>query len=107
MAQEVTLAMNVSVGQLKKDLSAILNQVAYRGERVIVESRGRPKAVLISVEELERLESGSASRDEAVRRTRSTLDDLDRLRARIGRSDIVEDLGALREGRSRGLAGNP
>jgi prevent-host-death family protein len=46
----------VSVSRLKNELSEYLNRVAYGGERIIVTSRDRPKAVVISVADLERLE---------------------------------------------------
>lgn len=46
----------VSVSKLKNALSEYLNRAAYGGERVIVASRGKPKAAVISVADLERLE---------------------------------------------------
>ncbi len=104
MAKEVILHMRVSVGQLKRDLSALLNQVTYGNERVVVESRGKPKAVLISLEELERLERGTGLEPDK-RRYELVLDQLDALRSRQQSSDLAEDLRALREGRSVKLAG--
>jgi prevent-host-death family protein len=44
----------VSIGQVKRDISELVNRVAYRGEHIVLTSRGKPKAVLISVEEFER-----------------------------------------------------
>jgi prevent-host-death family protein len=46
----------VSVSQLKDHLSEYLNRVAFGRERVIVASRGKPKAAIISISELELLE---------------------------------------------------
>lgn len=46
----------VSVSRLKNALSEYLNRAAYGGERIIVASRGKPKAAVISVADLERLE---------------------------------------------------
>lgn len=46
----------VSVSELKDSLSAYLNRVAYGRERIIVASRGKPKAAVISLADLERLE---------------------------------------------------
>jgi prevent-host-death family protein len=46
----------VSVSRLKDALSEYLNRAAYGGERIIVASRGKPKAAVISVADLERLE---------------------------------------------------
>ncbi len=46
----------VSTSQLKESLSEYLNRAAYGQERIIVASRGKPKAAVISIEDLERLE---------------------------------------------------
>jgi prevent-host-death family protein len=47
--------IRASIGQVKRDISDLVNRVAYRGDRVVLTSRGKPKAVLISVEEYEHL----------------------------------------------------
>ena len=44
----------VSVSELKDSLSEYLNRVAYGRERIIVASRGKPKAAVISLADLER-----------------------------------------------------
>jgi prevent-host-death family protein len=57
-----------SISDLKSALSEFLNRAAYGRERIIVTSRGKPKAVLISVEDLRRLEEleeAFAARDPA------------------------------------------
>jgi len=46
----------ISVSELKNTLSEALNRVAFDRERIIVASRGRPKAAVISIEDLRRLE---------------------------------------------------
>jgi prevent-host-death family protein len=46
----------VSVSQLKEGLSEYLNRAAYGQERIVVASRGKLKAAVISIEDLERLE---------------------------------------------------
>ncbi len=51
--------VQVSIGQVKRDISDLVNRVAYRNDRIVLTSRGKPKAVLISVEDYERLKSGS------------------------------------------------
>ena len=45
----------VAIGQVKRDISELVNRVAYGGERVILTSRGKPKAALVSMEDYERL----------------------------------------------------
>ena len=44
-----------SVNDLRNDLAEILNRVAYKGERVVVERRGKGVAALVPVEDLELL----------------------------------------------------
>ena len=48
--------MSVSVGELKNGLSRFLNRAAYGGERVIVSSHGTPKAAVIGMDDLRKLE---------------------------------------------------
>ncbi|HUS70931.1 MAG TPA: type II toxin-antitoxin system Phd/YefM family antitoxin [Anaerolineae bacterium] len=45
-----------SISELKSALSEFLNPAAYGRERIIVASRGKPKAAVISIEDLHRLE---------------------------------------------------
>ena len=46
-----------SVNDLRTDLAETLNRVAYRGERVVVERRGKGVAALVPVEDLELLQA--------------------------------------------------
>lgn len=45
----------VSIGQVKRDISELVNRVSYAGERIILTSRGKPKAALINIVDYERL----------------------------------------------------
>jgi prevent-host-death family protein len=45
----------MSISQAKRNISELVNRVNYTGERIILTSRGKPKAVLISIEDYERL----------------------------------------------------
>ena len=49
-------ANQVSIGQVKRDISELVNRVAFGGERIVLTSRGKPKAVLVSVQDFETLE---------------------------------------------------
>ncbi len=51
------MVRRVSIGRVKRDISDLVNRVAYGGERIVLTSRGRPKAVLVSLEDYERLRS--------------------------------------------------
>ena len=46
----------LGVGDAKKRLSELMSRAAYRGERFLIQRRGRPMAALVSAEDLERLE---------------------------------------------------
>jgi len=46
----------VSIGEVKRDISELVNRVAYGHERIVLTSRGKPKAVLVSVEDYARLQ---------------------------------------------------
>ena len=52
----MTTETYVSIGQVKRDISELVNRVAYGQEQVVLTSRGKPKAVLISLEDFERLQ---------------------------------------------------
>ena len=45
----------ISIGQIKRDISELVNRVTYAGERIILTSRGKPKAALISMDDYELL----------------------------------------------------
>ena len=45
----------ISIGQVKRDISELVNRVTYAGERIILTSRGKPKAVLVSMKDYENL----------------------------------------------------
>ncbi len=51
----------VPIGEVKRDISELVNRVAYGGERIVLTSRGKPKAVLISIEDYARLQAQGQS----------------------------------------------
>lgn len=97
-----------SVARAKNTLSSLINKVAYGKTRIVLESRGKPKAALISTEDLERLE-----RLEGGERTSEVrfhiLAQAQTLRRKIKRRrkkllpDSAALLNRLREKRDRGL----
>lgn len=44
--------MEVSVSQVKAALSEYLNRAAYGRERIVISSRGKPKAAIIGMDDL-------------------------------------------------------
>jgi prevent-host-death family protein len=71
----------VSIGEVKRDLSELVNRVAYGGERIVLTSRGKPKAALISMEDLERLRGDQEC--DPVARWKAWVEESDRLNAEI------------------------
>jgi prevent-host-death family protein len=47
---------HVGIGTVKRDISELVNRVAYGGERIVLTSRGKPKAAIVSMEDYQRLE---------------------------------------------------
>lgn len=45
----------VSIGKFKRKISELVNRVAFGGERIVLTSRAKPKAALVSIEDYERL----------------------------------------------------
>lgn len=55
--QEATeLDTTVSIGEVKRDISELVNRVAYGHERIVLTSRGKPKAALVSLDDYARLQ---------------------------------------------------
>jgi|GEM_PF-319358 len=59
--------MRVNIGQVRRDISELVNRVAYGGERVILTSRGKPKAALVSIEDYQRLQQGDEAQAREAR----------------------------------------
>jgi len=104
----------VSLTEAKKSLGEVVNRAAYGNQRIVLLSRGKPKAALVSLADLEWLERADAERQARRTRRREALAMADALRAEIlartggePLSDSVEDLRCLREERlhSRGCDG--
>ena len=95
------MAIEISIGQVKRDISELVNRVAYQGERVVLTSRGRPKAVLVSLEDyqkLQQVEQGMQARNAWLAEAQALAE---RIRARRANQEIDVDalLDADREER--------
>ena len=55
------MSTSVSVGDAKRRLSELMSRVVYRGERFVIERRGKPMVALVSAEDLARLEQEPVS----------------------------------------------
>lgn len=73
------LEKHVAIGQVKRDISELVNRVAYGGERIILTSRGKPKAVLVSLEDYAKLQQG----EERIAKWQAWEEQVQALSARI------------------------
>ena len=84
----------VSIGQVKRDISELVNRVSYAGERIILTSRGKPKAALVSIEDYERLlksESRGADIKKWLAETRTLSTNIEKRRGQpIDVDDILD-----------------
>jgi len=82
---------HISIGRVKRDISDLVNRVAYGGERIVLTSRGKPKAVIVSVEDYQRLEREGA--DRALARWEAWLAESRRVVADILKEERVRTMG--------------
>ncbi len=103
---------SVGIAEVKRRISTLVNRVAFGGERIILTSRGKPKAALISIEDLrklERLERAEstyyAERKTALAMAKAVREMTLARRGGIPFPDVSEDLRRLREERDLEIAG--
>lgn len=100
----------VGIAEARRRLSELINRVAFAEERVVFECRGKAKAALVSLEDLQklnRLDLEAAKRHEdrweALRRAKEVREAIREMRAGQPLPDSGEVLGELRESRARSL----
>jgi prevent-host-death family protein len=70
------MAFQISIGQVKRDISELINRVAYGGERIVLTSRGKAKAALVSMADYEELTARRKARFSVVHEIRDAAPDL-------------------------------
>ncbi len=97
----------VSLTDLKQNLSEIVNRAAYGNERITILSRGKPRAALISIQELEQLklvaQEGQTARN--IQEQMNLLAEMDALREQIYQEfgELPNSVEILREVREERL----
>ena len=82
-----SIMTRLSASAVREEFSETLNRVAYRGERIVLERRGKDVAALVPVEDLELLEQLEDRMDlEAARKALKEQGSisLDELKAELG-----------------------
>ena len=59
--REKVAETKVAIGQVKRDISELVNRVAYGGEKIVLTSRGKPKAALVGMADYKRLQREQAN----------------------------------------------
>jgi prevent-host-death family protein len=102
----------VSMTQAKNRLADVVNRAAHGGERIVLLSRGKPKAAVISFEDLQLLEGLREEKEVHQARMERWLTETRTLRQRILERrkgavlpDSVETLRELRERRDEQILG--
>ena len=68
--------MNVGIAEIRNNMADALNRVAYQGERVILERRGKGIAAIVSMDDLALLEAIADRED--VKAARKALAEMNR-----------------------------
>lgn len=82
--------MRLSVSDFRKDVSDLLNRVAYQGERIVLHRRGKDAAVVISLQEAEALQRMEDNAD--LRAARKAKREADR-EGTVPLADVKKRLG--------------
>jgi len=86
--------MKINIREARGRFSEIINKVSSKGERVVLMSRNKPKALIVGIEEAEALEG------EPMRKGRRLLqlEQIRKTRERVGHKKVKGDsLGELRK----------
>jgi prevent-host-death family protein len=103
----------MGIAEIKRNISTIVNRVAFGRERIILTSRGKPKAAVVSIEDLQKLKmleattssSSRAQRKAALAMAQAVREMTLARRGGVPFSDVAEDVRKLREERDLELAG--
>ena len=103
---------SASIAEVKRNISTLVNRVAFGGERIILTSRGKPKAALVSIEDLRKLErlereesSLYAERKAALAMAKAVREMTLARRGGMPFPDVSEEIHKLREERDLEIAG--
>ncbi len=97
------MARQTSIAEARDKLSLLVNAVAHGHARIVLTSRGRPKAALVGLDDLAAIEGLDAFPEPSE----GSFQELDALAVRIVQRrgallpDSSDDLAALREGAER------
>ncbi len=98
--------MRINIRKAREKFSEILNIVAIKGERVILMSKNKPKAAIVSLEDVELIEDRSIIKAKRL----FQLERITKIRKRLSHKGVVSDSGLtlkkMREERIEQLPGS-
>jgi prevent-host-death family protein len=84
--------MNVGIAEIRNNLADALNRVAYQGERIVLERRGKGVAAIVPMDDLALLEAIEDRED--VKAARKALAEMKRKGKKpIGWKKVKQELG--------------
>jgi prevent-host-death family protein len=94
--------MQVGIRQAGRELSRLINQAVHGHRHITITSRGKPKAMLLSIEEYERLMRKGEARSQALEKARELRESF---AARYGvlSVDLVQAAREEREGQTESV----
>ena len=93
--------MKVNIRKAREKFSEIINTVAIKGESVILMSNNKPKAAIVSLKDMELLESQSQKKSKRLMQLNRIKGMREKLRHKGIKSDSVFTLQKMREERLR------
>lgn len=85
------LEHTVTLTDLKQNLGEFIKRAAYRGERIVLLAHGKPRAALISIEDLEFLQSMEKGQDKNKEQQFKLLEELTALRKQMEAEGLEVD----------------
>jgi prevent-host-death family protein len=79
--------MKINIRKAREKFSEIVNTVAIKGERVILLSKNKPKAAIVSLKDLEALEDRSITKAKRLAR----IERIRKIRERLAKKGIISD----------------
>lgn len=79
--------MKINIRKAREKFSEIVNTVAIRGERVILLSKNKPKAAIVSLEDLQWLEDQSMRKAARL----AQLKRIEKIRKRLSQKGVMVD----------------
>jgi prevent-host-death family protein len=98
--------MKINIKEARERFSEIINRASYKGERIVVMSRNKPKALIVGLKEAEAFEGDPMRKGKRLLQLEQIAKIRERLAHKKIKSDSAEDLRKLRESRLEDLTGS-